>query len=46
MPQQISNTHRFRFELELVQMGITLIAGVDEAGRVIFPTEDVSKFSL
>ena len=27
---------RFRYELELLERGLTRIAGVEEAGRVIF----------
>jgi ribonuclease HII len=33
MPKQPSSPKRFRYELALVQQGLTLIAGVDEAGR-------------
>jgi probable addiction module antidote protein len=37
---------RFRYELELLGRGVTRIAGVDEAGRVIFPSGCVNNFCL
>src|SRR5208283_5239778 len=54
MAARISRLARFRFEIALVEQGVTRIAGVDEAGRgplagpvfaaaVIFPTEWILK---
>jgi hypothetical protein len=37
-------SRRFRYELDLLERGLARIAGVDEAGRVIFPTECVTRF--
>ena len=34
----------FHYELALLERGLTRIAGVDEAGCVIFPIERVTKF--
>lgn len=54
MAGRISRPRRFRYEAALVEKGVTLIAGVDEAGRgplagpvfaaaVIFPTDWISQ---
>ena len=37
---------RFEFERALWRKNVARVAGVDEAGRVIFPDQCVSNFSL